>query len=294
MNIEKFKNYLQQKSQKSFLENIAFHALEDTAFMKEFIDLSFIKKISSLNNVLNNPQTYDIDNEEHQSLYNRLLKEISSAYTVYLYDKKGKYSELKSSIDEIKNKIIESENDLENIKKTSELISGARVLDQYSKEFETRAENYEAEAEKWRSKLYTSFIFLSIVLVAFIFCSFLDFDYIKKYLSEDIAYYGYIASILIKITILVGIVQLTRFFNRNYNANKHLASQSLHKYDVLRSLQGVYNTIDIENKDARDELIKTGALTAFQNIESGYITTKEGAGGSDASMFSIINEIFKK
>ena len=62
----------------------------------------------------------------------------------------------------------------------------------------------------------------------------------------------------------------------------------------MRALVGIYKTIDPENKAARDELIKTGALTAFQNIESGYITTKEGAGNADAGLYAVINGVLRK
>ena len=184
--------------------------------------------------------------------------------------------------------------DIEKIKETCGLIKWAEILDSYAKEFKDRSDDYKNEAEKWKKWLIGSFIGFAIVFWLLIFINLIDVDLIK-YLARDLSvgWYLYISVIIIKASIIIAIIQIIRFYYRNYNATKHLYQQSLHKYDVLKSLRGIYNTLDEENKEARDELIKTWAIIAFQNIESGYITTKEWAGNADSGL-SIVSSILWK
>jgi amino acid transporter len=293
MNIEQFAQYLVDKDGKTKLEISVLQALQDSEFIKEYDNLKFlINANNQFQNVFNNPIQYDNPVNAQYALYQHVLVEISNAYFSYLYANKGKYSSLKNSITKIEERVEQANENLENIQNLSEFISGEKVLQVYAKEFKGRANNYDVEANKWMKKLYWSFGILGLIVISFLFINMINIDFLKKYLSEEVRHYGYFAIIFIKVIIIVGLIQVTRFFYRNYNANKHLASQSLHKYDVLRALQGVYNTID--SKDSRDELIKAGALTAFQNIESGYITTKEGAGNTDAGLYAAIGSILRK
>lgn len=296
MDFTNFIQHLEQKEKKTRIEVLALQAVKDTDFMNEYSGINFAHHIQQFTNVVSNPTGYDVpDNDAHRAHYERALQEITTAYSSYLYDNKGKYSSLKGEIDALEGRINTANSNLEKIKETSELISGAEVLVTYAKEFKGRAVEFKEEAYKWQKKLYVGFLSLSVVVVFFFYANIIvSTEILQEYLSEEIVYYGYISIIAIKVIILIGIIQIIRFFYRNYNANKHLENQTLHKYDVLRALQGVYNTIDSENKTARDELIKTGALTAFQNTESGYITTKEGAGNTDAGLAAAISSFFRK
>ena len=296
MDFTNFIQHLEQKEEKTRIEILALQAVKDTDFMNEYSEINFAHHIQQFINVVSGPTGYDVpDNKAHRAYYERVLQAITNTYSSYLYDNKGKYSSLKGEVDALKNRIKTANTNLERIKETSELISGAEVLATYAQEFKVRADKYRTEAENWQKKLYTGFLGLSVVVVFFFYTNtIVSTEILQEYLSEEIAGYGYISIIAIKVIILIGLIQIVRFFYRNYNANKHLENQTLHKYDVLRALQGVYNTIDSENKTARDELIKTGALTAFQNTESGYITTKEGAGNTDAGILAVIGSMFKK
>ena len=288
--------YLQNKKDKIRLEILALHAIKDKDFMQEYSNLDFTIHLHQFRHVVSNPHSYDspTSNDNEKANYNLVLVEIINTYTGYLYDNKGKYSNLKESISKLEERIKQTNASIDEITSVSKLISGEKVLQVYAKEFKKRSDDYETEAGKWQKKLYVGFSILGAIFVSFFFLNVIDINVFQKYLSDELVYFGYFTMIAIKIIILVGLIQVIRFFYRNYNANKHLANQSLHKCDVLRSLHGIYTTISSDNKEARDELIKTGALTAFQNIESGYITTKEGAGGADAGLFAAISGILKK
>lgn len=295
MDLEKLKEYLENKESKNRLERMALQALLDEEFISEYGDFYYFNHMTQLRNVMNNPTEYDAGDQNRRSLYIMTLKEISNNYGTYLEDEKTNYSGLKEEISSLEERLRNAGNKIENINEVSKIISGAKVLDSYAEEFENRSKNYETESRKWKKNLYWAFGWSGLIFISFIFFSIINLDNFKsEHVSEEIIKFGYISVVAIKIIILVVLIQLIRFFHRNYNANKHLANQSLHKCDVLRSLQGVYNTINVENKEARDELIKTGALIAFQNIESGYITTKEGAGNSDSGTLSFLSELFKR
>lgn len=292
MEFDNLIEYLSKKGDKTRTETLSLQALKDLDFMSEGSEFNFARHIAQFTNVLNNPVGYDLpDNEVQRGHYDRAIQIISSTYISYLYDKKGKYSNLTNKITTLESRIKQANDALDNIEEVSKAISGAKILAVYAEEYKTRSENYEDIADGWMKKLYISFGVLGAIVVLFFFFNIINFDFLKGYIAEDLLIYGYVAVIAIKVIVLIGLIQMVRFFYRNYNANKHLANQSLQKYDVLKALQGIYNTI--ENKEARDELIKTGALTAFQNTESGYITTKEGAGSSDVGLFSAISSALK-
>lgn len=292
MNIENLKKYLETKEEKSSFEKTVLQALKDENFLDELNQLSFLENYGQANNVINNPSSYDTPGNNRY--YDGVLVHIVNAFTSYNYDAKTKFTNFNNQVDNLNQKIADADTAIDNIKKTSEIISGAEVLSTYAGEFKSRADKYGIEADKWVKKLFISYLVLACVIVTLLFINLFNVDFFKKYLSEETLHFGYAAIVFIKIIIIAIIIQLVRFFSRNYNANKHLETQSLHKYDVLKSLQGVYNTLDEDEKEARSELIKTGAITAFQNTESGYITTKEGAGGSDAGVWFAITDILKK
>ena len=295
MNFGKIKDHLENKEEKNTAEKICSAAFSDEEFKEEFKG-PIKSKISQIpDQVLNNPGNFDNpENENHFKHYNALLSEIASLYSTYLVEKNGGYSRLNEQIDDVQKKIDDARLHIENIEQTSDSISEARVLAVYAKEFKKRAKRYNATAYRWKRGLYWSFGIFAFVFALLLMVPVVDFDYFTRYLSPELKKYGYFAIVIIKVLILLGFLQIIRFYFRNYNANKHLESEALHKYDVLRSLQGVHNTIDVSNKEKRDELIRAGALIAFQGSESGYITTKEGAGNVDAGIYSAIEKILNK
>lgn len=295
MSLTDFLVYLRDKGVRSYLEERVFQALNDEEFRRDYAELSFLIQEPHAESVVRNVGNYDNPSDPNAySYFQLLLVNIVNAHAAYLYDKKGKFSNLKKSISDIENRITEANKDIENLKSVSSLISGEEVLQVYAKEFSERAKEYKDDADEWQEKLYIGFSILGLITACLFLFNVINVDILKKYLAEDIRYFGYLATIFVKVVVLIGIIQAIRFFYRNYNASKHLENQTRHKSDVLRALVGIYKTIDPENKAARDELIKTGALTAFQNIESGYITTKEGAGNADAGLYAVINGVLRK
>ncbi len=290
MNIDVFRQHLESKENLTDLEKISLGALNDTKFLEQTTNLIFLKSLVNQENVFNNPQSYDSPDNE---FYMLALTEITNIYRGYLYDTKGKYTSIKSDVDEINKSLATAKTDIENIESVSKVISGEKVLSVYAKEFKKRSKGYLRAAKRWQKWLIWSYIVLSVVVVLAFTMPLVNSNILNRIISQDLKIYPQIAILLFKALIILAAVQLSRFFTKNYNASMHLYHQTLHKYDVLRSLQGIYNTISNENLEARDELIKAAAIIAFQNIESGYITVKEGAGGAEGHIDAILSSVFK-
>ncbi len=291
MNLEGLRTYLIGKTEKNELEKIALTAVNDENFINTYGSLKYFESIPGFVDVLNDPTSHGNVVSAH---YTHLLVELSSTYKAYLYDTKGKYSAIKSAQQEIIENINRVKSDIINIEQVSKAISGEKVLNVYAKEFKKRASAYQRAARRWMKFLVGSYFVVAIVVILIFTINVTDTKEIYALIADEFKPFLQIALLVFKALVLLGAVQLSRFFARNFNANMHLYQQTLHKHDVLRSLQGAYNTISVDNISARDELIKTGAIIAFQNIESGYITTKEGAGDADAYTNSLLANIIKR
>lgn len=279
----------------SDLEKFVFSSLNDDKFQSEYKYIEEVMSRKGLSSVWNNIGYYSQENSgSNYYQYQELLVEISNSYSAYLSRNKNLYQELKYEYTLLKNEIIKSKKDIEYIQKSKDFITGAEILMNNAEVFKTRSSEYKEQAKNWEHKLILSFVVFATVVIFLFFSNFIDSSYILKNSSDDIKYFGYPMIIAFKAIILLTIVQLIRFFHKNYNANKHLENQTKHKSDVLETLFCIYKTMGSEDQSARNELIKTGALIAFQNVESGYITTKEGAGNADASVFSTIAGIMTK
>ncbi len=317
--------HLENKQELSSLESSTLNALNDESFIAEYVNLEFLRADNEYRNALSNPGSLE---RSYNYRYINLLVKISSTYRAYLYEQKYKFTSATKQILDVKNSVTESENsineklealnesisnskveyekifqqfsdkvddaqsDIDHIKGISESLSGEEILNVYANEFETRSKKYETISEGWRNKLYISFVVGSLFIISLFFISIVDVDYLAEYFASDITFSIYALTISIKLMFALGIIQGIRFFNRNYNANKHLEYQSLHKRDVLKALVGVYKNIDDTNM--KDELLRSGALIAFQNTESGFISKKEGAGNTSDNAVSILNTILTK
>lgn len=290
MNLQNLIDYLQNKENLSELESVTLKAITDNTFLQRFNQLKYIENMQNLAGVVNSPQGNDSpDNANYQNL----LVQISNTYLSYLYDSKGKYISIKKELSALEDRINVQNENLNRIENLEKLLSGEKVLTIYAKEFKKRAKAYYRTARKWQRWLQASYFVVAFVVIVSFTTPLVDTGFIKSILTPELIPYMQIALLLFKALLILGAVQLSRFYAKNYNANMHLYQQTLHKHDVLRSLKGVYLTISEENRQYRDELIKNAAVIAFQNIESGYLTVKEGAGDADAHTSSILNSIFR-
>lgn len=290
MDLQRFIDYLKNKEGINETEKVVLNALTDGAFLERFNSLKHLESIPNAVNVINDPQRHDSPDNEH---YQKVLVEITNTYLSYLYDSKGKYTSIKQELSALEKRIDTQNANLDRIEQLEKLLSGEKVLTIYAKEFKKRAKSYYRTARKWQRYLQASYVIVALVVVAAFTAPLADVSIARNVVPPELASNLQLALLAFKALVILGAVQLSRFYARNYNANMHLYQQALHKHDVLRSLKGAYSTISEDSKIFRDELIKTAAIIAFQNIESGYLTTKEGAGDADAHTSSILDSILR-
>ena len=97
-----------------------------------------------------------------------------------------------------------------------------------------------------------------------------------------------------KVIGLLAPAYFVRFCVQNYKANKHLVIQNTHRATVAKITEPFTRLIAHANPDfdkdvlnGRIELTKAAAQVIFSQSESGYLTTKEGAGSSDNMLDSL-------
>lgn len=185
-----------------------------------------------------------------------------------------------------------SKKELQTISDTAKYIGGATVLVEYSNSFATAAKNHSDAAKNELHRYFGSLVgFASIVGLVF-FVSISDFSATRNLVADDIQQLPLNTGVLaLKAFLLVFAYQITQFFRKNYGAEKHLQEVYQHRSDVLQSLHAVYNSLSDQKE--KDEILRAGALFAYERGETGYITTKEGAGGGDTFFESIFGRIFK-
>ena len=215
-----------------------------------------------------------------------LLNEIYPLYfygLAYLNDKNKNISYFDKKTKELEINIGKIQSNIDRIDQTAKLISGASILAEYAKDFKNEADIHNSQSSLWLRWLIISVIGFFLILCIVFFVEMRELPILRQILSEDIKSSDYfnILSISVKIAIIFAYIQIPSFLKRNYFAERHLQQVSLHRKNVLRSLHAVYNTID--DQIEKDKIITIGATIAFSESETGFITTKEGAGEEDVT-----------
>ena len=101
---------------------------------------------------------------------------------------------------------------------------------------------------------------------------------------------AYISTLSIKAAVIAALFLAVRFTTKNYNANKHIAVINKHRANVLSTIEAFRQAAYSEA--TKDAILAGGVAAAFGQSESGYISTKEGAGSSDGDVKEILS-LFK-
>jgi hypothetical protein len=234
------------------------------------------------------------DSRGNMSGYNQYYSDILAKYIAWKIYKDTNLKHLEKKVSALSEKVTGSEIKLQAIEEAAEFIGGATILVEYSKAFNKTSGQHKikAKTELWRYFI-SLFGFVSITWLVF-FVSIAELPIIKNLLAEDITSLPlYLGVFALKAFILVFAYQITQFFRKNYGAEKHLEEVYRHRADVLQSLHAVYNALN--DKEERDRILSAGALFAYERGETGYISTKEGAGSSGEGMIEgIIAGVLKR
>lgn len=254
-------------------------------------DVDFIKQILTsqeqglFKNVVENPRTI---NGYKDYFYNILSKYL--AWKMYketkldIVDKK--YASIIRDVDAAKK-------DLDAIRDAAGYIGGATVLVEYSKSFKTSSIEHGDSADEFYKMYILSLLALGAVIAMAFFLSIADFDLLNSLIATDLQKISLSAAVFsMKFLLLITLYQIMSFYRKNYNAEKHLQEVYKHRSDVLQSLHVVYSSIKDEKE--RDKILTAGVLLAYERGETGYITTKEGAGSGDNLLENILRTISNK
>lgn len=275
MDKERLREALQRYNKEKWLEPLS-SAIEDAEFYDTLLDSNETQAINNLKQDPNNIRNY----------LDRMGGIISKYLAWEIYNSKAKLKSLKEQISVLTGSVKEGQADLEQLRTLVEVISGADALAAYAVAFGESSNRHKIEANKAFEYYLYSIAALLATIGAVFFLSFADQGWLTSRLSEDLALNLTIASYVFKIVLVLFFFQVVQFFRKSYNAEKHLQETYQHRSDVLQSLHAVYRTIN--NDEEKDKLLTAAAMFAYERGETGYITTKEGA-GSESSYIDILN-----
>jgi Fe2+ transport system protein B len=279
INIEEIKRHLND----SDLEDTELSLLSDIDEDEDFKRYISKPENQFLNNIRNNPRTFNNNKEATKSL---ILK-----YIPWKIWKDSSLDNLGQKVKGLEKQVEESENSLNEIKKSAKYVGGAEILVAYSKRFKKTARKHEREASRIRKHYYYSLIGFGVIIVFTFLFSIGEFESLNNLIADDMKVKFNLSFLAIKLFLLIFAFQITQFFKKNYNAEKHLQEVYQHRSDVLQSLHAVYNSLT-DNSKERNEILNAGALFAYDRGETGYITTKEGAGSDDNLIQGIFGRFF--
>lgn len=265
---------------------------EDWAILADAVDDSEFQMLltnqekSYLNQIAGNP------NIMGSNIYRDHFANIVAKYIPWNIYKNSNIRTLKKKTKELEDQVEKSKDDLQTIRDTAKYIGGATVLVEYSKSFANTAKIHKDKAREQFCYYVWSLVFFAGVIALVFFFSIADTPFLHDLIADDIRGLPLNTGIFIlKIATLFFVFQITQFFRKNYGAEKHLEEVYQHRSDVLQSLHAVYNALT--DQAERDKILSAGALFAYERGETGYITTKEGAGSSDDIIGGIFGRIFK-
>jgi predicted small secreted protein len=214
-----------------------------------------------------------------------------SLYVSYSVDKVKNVSKFQDAYKDFEGKIKLAETNLIKINETARHISGATALTAYANGFDNQAKEHEDSAFKWLVLMILSVILFALFVGCLLFFNLGEFNFIKDIFADDVNYRDklVLTSLALKAAFIFAYIQVIKFISRNYNAHKHLQEVYLHRRNVLQTLHAVYEAIG--EGDEKNKILYAGAITAFDRGETGYITTKEGAGSDDGLMQILLSKL---
>lgn len=250
---------------------------EDWGIISELVDDEIFKSL------LTNQEKNLVDglgnNPGSTATYRDHFANIIAKYIGWKTYKDSGLSNLEKTVSALASQIEVSKSELDDLSRNATLASGATALAAYSKTFFESANRHSSQANRIKKWYFISVLVLLVVIGLIFFFNLSDYTLLKEHIAEDMRYNLALAVFGLKAVIAFFFFQIVQFFRKNYNAEKHLEEIYRHRSDVLQSLHAVYTSI--ENKDEKDRLLSAAALFAYERGETGYISTKEGAGSGE-------------
>jgi hypothetical protein len=221
------------------------------------------------------------ENPNIANSYQEPLLGIVGKYPGWKVFKDSKLKQLTKDVGALSTQVQAGKADLAELQRLAQVVGGVEALAAYAKIFKTSAKVHAESAAALRWWYFGSVLILLVVVGLVFFLNLADYNFLRSHIAQDLQYNLSLAVFGLKVVLVFFFFQLVQFFRKNYNAEKHLEETYLHRSNVLQSLHAVYRSID--DKAEKDKLLTAAALFAFERGETGYITTKEGAGGGEVT-----------
>lgn len=284
MDIEQLKQKIRDEINRTEGDDKKYYTVLDTCLN----DTNFTNRLSegdrndiiNINNNFNGQRDFEWFRQNSPSTLNPLSGVYFKGLT-FLTDKRKNVSYFEERTKELNATIDSAQTDLMRISETAKLLNGTTVLAEYAKEFDNEACVHRESASSLMKWLIWSIVGLFVLLALVLFVQITELPIIRNALSYEFRQTNnaHLLALAIKAALVFAYLQVPAFIKRNYFAEKHLQQAYLHRRDVLKALNAVYNSI--QDPVEKDKIIVVGAAIAFSESESGYITRKEGAGETD-------------
>ncbi|WP_406123705.1 hypothetical protein OHQ89_16140 [Streptomyces canus] len=153
-------------------------------------------------------------------------------------------------------------------------IAGDVAATAQSQSFRVQSERHLASARRW---LVASAVFTTVTF--FVGLWIID-ELIKKNLFKNFEATAF------KLAILAFAYYVLRFMTRNYSAHWHLHIVNKHRENVLKSMDAFRESA--HDQTTKDSILLAAVGAAYAQQETGFITTKEGAGGEGNDLLDVV------
>jgi hypothetical protein len=228
---------------------------------------------------------------QYKQFYSYLVEKLNSflgqkAYSQELSSKFGEEAKIDlAEIRKYKKEIEKIKIDVQN----AQTISGDIASTVTANFFDSQAEIYKELAKRWLIAVICSGVVVFIISVIFSLSATVKINNLDAILNNS-------ATLAVHIIILSITLISLKFSIKNYSANQHLYVVNKHRANVLKSMEAFRTSA--ASDESKDTVLISAVNAAFGHIETGLISTKEGAGSSGGdeasnSLVSIISMLKK-
>jgi hypothetical protein len=162
-------------------------------------------------------------------------------------------------------------------------VSGDVASSAHSGSFAEQAREHKDASLRWLKGLAIVAVVGLVVAVTVIY------DIIRE--LRDDRYVANAEAYIFKLALLAFVYFGMRFFIKNYSAHQHLYVVNKHRANALKSMEA-FRTSAVEDR-AKDEILLAAVGAAYAQQETGFITTKEGAGSDDGDILEVIRSAIR-
>lgn len=228
---------------------------------------------------------------QYRELYAYLIEKMNSylgakAYSKELSSKFGQEAKIElAEIRKYKKEIEKIKSDVQN----AQTIAGDVASTATAISFDTQADEHNEASKNWMHAVIGSGSIVGAIALIFSLNIVFEWESLNNLLDNG-------AVLTIKLVILGIALIALRFSIKNYSANKHLYVINKHRANVLKGMEA-FRTSAVSD-ETKDAVLLSAVGSAFGHVESGFITTKEGAGSTSdelsPELLAAINVIGRK